>query len=149
ALSSALLPALRALPDNRTEMESSPVVDGSSPTTYNILFVCTGNTCRSPMAEALARREIERRGWHNIVVRSAGVAAESGAQPTDEAVAAAASAGLDLTAHRSDLVDPRLVAWADLILAMGESHLHVLSDLGASHKSALLGDFAAGEEGAG
>lgn len=136
-------------PRKRNIMQSSPPSDGSSPTTYNLLFVCTGNTCRSPMAEGLARREIERRGWHNVALGSAGVAAHPGSPASEEAVTAAASSGVDLSAHRSRLLDPELINWADLILTMGDSHLRVLTQLGGSGKSALLGDFAAGKDGAG
>src|SRR5215216_4192111 len=47
-------------------------------TTFNILFVCTGNTCRSPLAEGIARAELERRGWKNVRVASAGLAVRGG-----------------------------------------------------------------------
>src|SRR5690606_14203652 len=94
---------IRWIPGRHAElrMHDSFPDDGSTPTTYNLLFVCTGNTCRSPLAEAVARREIARRGWHNVAVRSAGVAAEPGSPATEEAVIAAAELGLDLSQHRS------------------------------------------------
>ena len=57
--------------------EMSQQVDPGTPatTTFNILFVCTGNTCRSPLAEGIARREVERRGWQHVQVASAGIEA--------------------------------------------------------------------------
>ena len=127
--------------DDRTTAES--------PTTYNVLFVCTGNTCRSPMAEALARREVARRGWRHVLVGSAGVAAHPNLPASDTATEAARSIGLDLSGHRSRVIDPGLVEWADLILAMSPSHLAIVEELGGEGKAALLGDFVAGADGAG
>jgi protein-tyrosine phosphatase len=130
-------------------MQNESGTEPVSTTTYNILFVCTGNTCRSPMAEAVARREIERRQWHHIAVASAGVAAQDGSPASAAAIRAAESMRLDLLPHRSRLLTREMVGWADLILAMSGSHLAVVDELGGSHKAALLGDFAAGHEGAG
>jgi protein-tyrosine-phosphatase len=127
------------------ETEAAP----PEPTTYNLLFVCTGNTCRSPMAEVLARREIERRGWRNVSVRSAGVAATAGSPASEHATSVVGDLGLDLAEHRATQLDGRLVEWADLILAMSPSHLLVVEELGGVHKAALLGDFVAGTDGAG
>ena len=118
-------------------------------TTYNLLFVCTGNTCRSPMAEAVARAEAARRGWSHLRVASAGTGADHGAGAAAPAVAVAARRGLDLKAHRSAPLDAKLVEWADLILTMSPSHLEAVQRGGAGERAALLGDFAAGEEGAG
>ena len=50
--------------------------------TFNLLFVCTGNTCRSPLAEGIARAEIARRGWRNVEVASAGLSARAGDSDT-------------------------------------------------------------------
>lgn len=117
--------------------------------TYNVLFVCTGNTCRSPMAEAAARHEIEQRGWQHVAIRSAGTAADLGLPASQAAIEAAAEVGLDLSAHRSRTLTPNLLDWADLILTMGTSHQRLVAQLGAAEKTATLGDFAAGAEGAG
>lgn len=123
---------------------------GSSrePTTYNILFVCTGNTCRSPLASAIARDVIARRGWSHVEVGSAGVAATAGSGAATNAVAVAAEAGLNLRDHRARPLSRKLVDWADLILAMGPTHLFAAGKLGGEAKSALLMEFAeSGEEG--
>jgi protein-tyrosine-phosphatase len=120
-----------------------------APTTYNILFVCTGNTCRSPMAEAVAKRDIERRGWKHVAVASAGVSATVGSPASLPAIRATEALGIDLSTHRSRPLTQGLVDWADVILAMSPGHLAVLDEFGATNKAALLGDFVAGYEGAG
>jgi protein-tyrosine phosphatase len=91
-----------------------------------VLFVCTGNTCRSPMAEAVFRMlvaerlgcaadEIERYG---VIVASAGVAAWAGGQASEHAVVAARELGGDLAGHESQPVTEALVRQADVILTM-------------------------------
>ncbi len=130
-------------------MEIDEQRDWTEPSTYNLLFICTGNTCRSPMAEAVARHEIVRRGWKHVRVASAGVAAAPGMPASSAAIEVASGMGLDLVAHRSRPLDPKLIEWADLILAMSPSHISVLDAMGAIEKSALLGDFAAGGTGIG
>lgn len=104
-----------------------------------LLFVCTGNTCRSPTAEALAREEARRRGL-DVVCRSAGVAA-SGGGASSGAARVAEEADLDLSDHRSTQLDPELVEWADLILCMGESHRWQVADRGGGEKARLVTDF--------
>ncbi len=85
-----------------------------------ILFVCTGNTCRSPMAEHLFRaRAGTALGWQAV---SAGVLAFPGAPASAEAVAALREKGIDLSGHRSRPVTRDLVEQADLIVAMTAGH---------------------------
>lgn len=119
------------------------------PTTYNVLFVCTGNTCRSPMAEVIMRRRIEDKGWANIAIGSAGIAAGNGEPAAENAVIAAREAGLDLEAHSSRLLTPELVDWADLILVMSPSHLQGVQHLGGESKVTLVTEFDDGPEGRG
>jgi protein-tyrosine phosphatase len=101
------------------------------------------------MAEAVARQEIEQRGWQHVAIRSAGTAADPGMPASSTAIEATSEVGLDLSRHRSQTLDADLLEWADLILVMGSSHQRVLAQLGAAEKTATLGDFAAGAEGAG
>lgn len=120
--------------------------ENGEPTTYNLLFICTGNTCRSPMAEVIAQREIRERGWTHVAARSAGTMAAAGWPAARAAVRVAADHGLDLSAHRSQPVTPELVEWADLILAMGPAHLHAIAEPGVpAAKYALVTDFGTGE----
>jgi protein arginine phosphatase len=125
------------------DMRSPPPVRG---TTYNLLFVCTGNTCRSPMAAAIARAALRERGWQHVDVRSAGVAATPGSTASGAAADVAQENALDLSDHVSSPVTPELVEWADLILAMGDSHLQALAGIGGADKVALVTAFLEGAE---
>jgi protein-tyrosine-phosphatase len=128
------------------EMSQEPAAETPATTTFNILFVCTGNTCRSPLAEGIARDEVQRRGWKHVAVASAGVAARPGDRASEHSVTVAARHGIDLARHRSRPLTPELVDWADLVLAMGPSHLDGVWRLGGAEKALTLGDFASGEE---
>jgi protein-tyrosine phosphatase len=101
-----------------------------------IVFVCTGNTCRSPMAEALCKRrlaerlgcsaaELPVRGYHVI---SAGVAAALGGPAAAQAIEVAQQFGADLSNHRSQPLTPELAAEADYLIGMTRSHLLALFD---------------------
>ncbi len=92
-------------------------------TAVRILFVCTGNTCRSPMAEAIARREAEARGRSEVAFGSAGVFASPGRPASDAAIRVAADHGADLGEHASSPLTAEGVAAADLLLAMTPEHL--------------------------
>ena len=120
---------------------SDPMGDRAGGTTYNLLFVCTGNTCRSPMAEAIARAEFGRRGWQHVDVRSAGTSAVPGTAASGEAVTVARERGIDLSLHAAQPLSTVLLDWADLVLAMGPSHMHAVIDMGAAEKAAFVTDF--------
>ncbi len=90
---------------------------------FRVLFVCTGNSCRSPMAEGILRDFLEKRGVKNIAVESAGIMAPVGAAPTDYAVLAMVETGIDISGHMSRPLTQKMVEEADLILAMEKMHL--------------------------
>ena len=100
-----------------------------------VLFVCTGNTCRSPLAEGLTKKaladrlgctpdELPGRGFW---VLSAGVAAWGGGPASPESVTVAAEFGADLSAHASRSVNPQLLLAADDVIAMTRGHLNALA----------------------
>jgi len=109
----------------------------------NVLFVCTGNTCRSPMAEAWLKVLCARDGL-DWVVRSAGLDAFAGDNASLHAQEVIHAAGGDLTHHASRRFTAYLAAEADLILAMTKSHLQRIRMLvpEAAAKSFLLMHFS-------
>lgn len=113
------------------------------PEPFRLLFVCTGNTCRSPLAEALARQGIRRLGWNHVQVASAGVAAHPGEPASGGSLRAASRHGLDLGEHRSSPLTLEALEGADLVLVMSPGHLGRLQGLVADEKVSLLTDFAA------
>ncbi|MTI93973.1 MAG: low molecular weight protein arginine phosphatase [Firmicutes bacterium] len=90
-----------------------------------ILFVCTGNTCRSPMAEALLKSMTRSRGLGEIKVSSAGIAAATGSSASPLA-RDALDDGRALDEHRARQVDNTLLAKADLVLTMTGQHAAIL-----------------------
>lgn len=111
-----------------------------------VLLVCTGNTCRSPLAEALLREALGSRGMVDVVVESAGTGAWEGIPASEGSYLVGLEHGLDLSAHRSRLLTRELVEGADLILTMGRSHVARAEALGGAGRTFLLGEFA-GREG--
>ena len=107
-----------------------------------ILFVCTGNTCRSPMAEAIARKIAIERGLHEVDAMSAGTSAHDGSPASDGALLVGIERNMDLNDHRSQTLSRDLVREADLILAMGPHHLERIEALGGSGRAYLLSDYA-------
>jgi protein-tyrosine-phosphatase len=114
---------------------------------FRLLFVCTGNTCRSPMAQAIARRSVERRGLDGVEIRSAGISAFLEGEASEGARVAAEWSGLSLAGHATASLDPELVAWASLILTMGPHHADSAEALGGYGKVWMLTAFSDGGEG--
>ena len=110
----------------------------------NILFVCTGNTCRSPLAEALARRIAKRRGREDVKISSAGTNAWESVPASDGALLVGMEREMDLTTHRARILTPEIVAEADLIFVMTPAHLEQVRQMGGRGKVHVLDQYASG-----
>ncbi|MCG8467166.1 MAG: low molecular weight protein arginine phosphatase [Gemmatimonadetes bacterium] len=106
----------------------------------NLLFVCTGNTCRSPLAEVIARAEAERRDV-DVTSRSAGTIAFSGQPAAGPGREVAARHELDLDAHVSRELSIELLEWADVVIGMDAGHVDAATRLDASVPAHLMSDF--------
>jgi protein-tyrosine-phosphatase len=110
----------------------------------NLLFVCSGNTCRSVLAESLARKIAARRGIEDLNVSSAGTNAWENAPATDEALLVGMERDLDLTEHRSRKLTPAIVSEADLIFVMTPGHLEPVKQMGGRGKAHVIDEYASG-----
>ncbi|HOU21152.1 MAG: low molecular weight protein arginine phosphatase [Kiritimatiellae bacterium] len=108
-----------------------------------VLVVCTGNTCRSPMAAGWLNRKLADKGW---IAESAGVAAWRGSPASPEAVEAMREIGVDISAHLSRGLTHEMVAGADIVLAATEGHRRELEQRfpDSAGKLFLLDGFGAG-----
>jgi protein-tyrosine-phosphatase len=97
-----------------------------------ILFVCTGNTCRSPFAEAVARHE------GLVDAESAGLGAYPGDGPPVDAVEVARERGLDLSTHRARPLTIEMLDRADIVVGMTAAQVCELENRGARGKARLL-----------
>ena len=97
--------------------------------TYSVLMVCTGNICRSPMAEGLLRHLLPSHLKAAVSVRSAGTHGLHGNRAEPFAVRAAAAYGADIGDHRARVLDAKMIKSADLVLAMEHAHLNWINGL--------------------
>lgn len=106
----------------------------------NILFVCTGNTCRSPMAAAMFAKEANARKL-DVQVESAGIFATDGENASSEAIIAMHEYGIDLTGHHAQSINQELIEKSDLIITMTPAHKMVFESV-AGDKTFTLGEYA-------
>ena len=131
------------------EAEMGDVPPDAANRDIRLLYVCTGNTCRSPMAEVLTRARAAQRGLSGIRVRSAGTMAFQGSPASAGARTAVGERGLALDDHAARLLGEDELEWADLVLVMPPSHLAAVEALSrgrcyAEVITGFAGDMAGG-----
>lgn len=102
-----------------------------------ILFVCTGNTCRSAMAAAIMN-DIAVKNDLNVLIDSAGIFAGINEKASDEAIKAMERRGIDLSGHRTKPLTEELIDMADIILVMTEAHKQLIAELAKGKVYTLL-----------
>lgn len=114
---------------------------------FSVLFVCTGNSCRSPMAEGYLRAALHGEPG-DFVVASAGTAMIEGAPATRHAVDVSAEHGIDISAHRSSGVTVEALQACDLVLAMTQEHEVWLKEFapGSAGKIFMLSEYSDGSD---
>jgi len=114
--------------------------------TKTILFICTGNTCRSAMAEGIFKKILKERTKDDskFNILSAGISALPGMNPTPEAIKVMTEKGIDISRHIATQVKEDLVKKADLILVMSKTHKDYIKTkfTFAQNKIYLLKEFA-------
>jgi len=95
----------------------------------NLLFVCSGNICRSPMAAEQMRHRVSVDGPEDCHIDSAGTLGIEGAPASPEAVEAMSANGISLSSHRSQGIRLEHVQWADLVIGMTHGHMMELASM--------------------
>jgi len=118
---------------------------------FRVLFVCTGNICRSPMATGILRKRFEQDMVPDVEVVSAGTFAQDGAPASAHGVKVCADHGIDIGGHRSQLLHRELIDGADLLLAMEAGHIYDIQRIAPNagpEKLNLLGGYNIDDESA-
>lgn len=112
--------------------------------TKNILFVCTGNSCRSVMAEAVLKKKLKEKNIDNVEVSSAGIMMVGGMGASEMTRFVLRKEGIDVSMHRSRGLSPELIDRSDIILVMERLHEKRIMELApeAKNRVFLLKEFA-------
>lgn len=111
-----------------------------------VLFVCSGNICRSPMAAAYLQHVVVERGLRGIFVDSAGTLGIDGAPPSREAVDVMGEIGVDLHGHASRGLEPADVRNHDVVIGMTREHLAAMASWPSAAERVLIRAFENGPE---
>ena len=113
----------------------------------SVLFVCTGNSCRSVMAEGLLKKRLKELGKSGIIVRSAGTRAINGYPPTNETIEVLKKEGADIGEFKSTAITDEIINGSDLILVMSRAHKEEIINRvpGAAAKTFLLREYGRAE----
>ncbi|MBO5332879.1 MAG: ribosomal protein S18-alanine N-acetyltransferase [Clostridia bacterium] len=103
-----------------------------------IMFICSGNTCRSPLAEGLFKKYLKENNITDIEVSSAGVGAFPGDAVSINSILVAGNRGLDISDHRARNINPEHLLTTDLFFCMSDSHKAVLSRYCDENKIVVL-----------
>lgn len=105
-----------------------------------IIFLCTGNTCRSPMAAAMFQDGLTEEEKEKYEVRSFGLAAFGGEPASEHAVEVMHAHGIDISSHRSTPLNRYALAEAELVVCMTEAHSNVLLQVGVPPEKLIVFD---------
>ena len=108
---------------------------------YRVLFVCSGNTCRSPIAAGVFNKLLKERRVRNVVAESAGTVAVNGMRASPLAVSVAGKRGVNLTDHRSRPASPELLERASLVLTMTGQQWYDVTEHVPREKVTILTQF--------
>ncbi len=109
--------------------------------TRRVVMVCTGNTCRSPLAAALLDQQARAVGL-DLAVESAGIAAWEGSPASEGSYLVGIERGIDLSGHRARRFDRAIGEASDLILTMTDSHATAIAAMGFGDRTWQLGEWA-------
>lgn len=110
----------------------------------SILFVCTGNSCRSVMAEGYLKKRLKELGRSDITVHSAGIRALTGMRPTEETIEVLKEESAEMASFRSRSLTDEMIENSDLILVMEDTHKEevIRRVPSAAEKTHLLKEFS-------